>query len=61
MMAEASETSEQEDVLEVALLPEKERGVQGRMLEHGEAADMSGRDPVKRYLKAEFWVIYEVC
>lgn len=54
MMTEASETSEQDDMLEMALLPEKERGVLGRIPEHGEAADMSGRNPVKRYLEVEF-------
>lgn len=60
-MAEASETSEQEDMLERALLPEKERAVLHRLVEHGEATVTLGRIiPVKRYLEPEFWVIYEV-
>lgn len=57
-MAEASETSEQEDMLERALLPEKERAVLHRLVEHGEATVTLGRIiPVKRYLEPEFWVI----
>lgn len=60
-MAEASETSEQEDMLERSLLPEKERAVLHRLVEHGEATATLGRIiPVKRYLEPEFWVIYEV-
>lgn len=61
MMAEASETSEQEDMLERALLPEKERAVLNRLVEYGEATDtLGGIIPPKRYLESEFWVIYEI-
>lgn len=61
MMVEASETSEQEDMLERALLPEKERAVLNRLVEYGEATDTLGRIiPPKQYLESEFWVIYEI-